>query len=268
MATIALHSASTGLSALSTQIDVIANNLANVNTPGYKAARVNFEDLLYQEKRQPGVENAQGDRTPAGLQVGLGVRVSNTTRDFSKGTQLSTSNQTDLMIEGPGFFPVAAVVDGGNATAYTRAGNFFVNTDGELVLGNIDGPRLEPPITLPPNHISVSVSADGIVSYTTSDDPTSQQAGQIELTSFVNPNGMRPIGGNLFVPTEASGDPLTGVPGQEGRGVLRQNALEGSNVEPVRELVELIKAQRAFEMNSQTISAADQALQVVSNLGR
>jgi len=266
MAIIALHSAATGLNALSTQIDVIANNLANVSTTGFKSSRVNFEDLLYQEKAQPGVENADGDPRPAGINVGLGVRIANTDASFEQGPALKTDNPTDLMIDGQGFFAVDILQDEGDGIGYTRAGNFFVNRDGELVLGNSDGPRLEPPVTIPTDATAVEVASDGRIFAMIPGNAEPQEVGQIELSSFVNPKGLRPIGENLYVRTDAAGDPVQTTPGEDGVGTLKQGFLEGSNVDPVKELVELIKSQRAFEMNSQSIQAADQALQVVSNL--
>jgi len=266
MAVIALHTAATGLNALSTQIDVIAHNLANANTNAFKSSRVNFEDLLYQELAQPGVENANGDQRPAGIEVGLGVKISNTEFDFLQGSAIQTGKQLDLMIDGAGFFPVDILEDQGTGIGYARAGNFFLNSDGEVVLGNTDGPRLEPPVTIPPDALSVDVTTDGRVFVTQPGSPTPTEVGQIELVNFVNPQGLRAIGKNIFVESDASGPPTQAVPGEEGIGTLRQGFLEGSNVDPVKELVELIKSQRAFEMNSQSIEAADQALQVVANL--
>ena len=266
MAATALHTAATGLNALSTKIDVISNNIANVNTTGFKSSRVNFQDLFYQELAQPGVENANGDQRPTGIQVGLGVRVANTDRQFMQGAAINTGNQLDLMIDGNGFFAVDILEEEGGGIGFTRAGNFFVNSDGEMVLGNSDGPRLEPPIEIPPETRSVQVTADGQVFVTLPDDPEPQNVGEIELANFINPKGLRAIGGNIYVETEASGPPIEAVPGEDGVGTIVQNFLEGSNVDPVKELVELIKSQRAFEMNSQSIQAADQALQVVANL--
>ena len=268
MATVALHSASTGLSALSTQIDVIANNLSNVNTTAFKGSRVNFEDLLYQEKRQPGVENANGDNRPAGINVGLGVKVANTDRDFTQGSAVETGRQLDVMIEGDGFFAVDILQELGDGIGYTRAGNFFVNAEGDLVLGNSQGPRVLPEINVPEDAMSIDISADGRVFATLPGDPEPEEVGQLELVNFINPNGLRAIGGNIYVETEAAGPPIDGIPGEAGLGTLQQGFLESSNVDPVRELVSLIKAQRAFEMNSQTIQAADESLQVVANLRR
>ncbi len=269
MAIVALHSAATGLTALSTQIDVIANNLANANTNGFKASRVNFEDLLYQQLEQPGAENSKKEQRPSGVEVGLGVRVANTARDFRQGTAINTGSPFDVMIDGKGFFAVDIVQQEGNGIGYTRAGNFFVNKDGELVLGNSSGPRIEPPISgIPADATALTISTDGKVFITQPGSTTQSQVGQIQLSNFINPQGLKAIGGNIYVETDASGPPTTSNPGENGVGVTQQGFIEGSNVDPVSELVNLIKAQRTFEMNSQTIQAADQALQVVSNLKR
>ena len=268
MAVVALHSASTGLSSLSTQLDVIANNLANVNTTGFKAQRVNFEDLIYQQKSQPGVENLNGDMRPAGIEVGLGVRVSNTQSDFKTGAPLQTSADLDFFVEGDGFFQVDIAEDRGDGVGYTRAGNFFKNRDGELVLGNSDGPRLVPPITIPDDAIDIEASQDGSVPVLLPDQVEFTEVGQLELATFVNKAGLSHIGGNLFVETEASGPPIVGEPGQQNFGSILQGFLENSNVDPVEELVSLIRTQRAFELNSQSVQAADEALQQISNLRR
>jgi len=268
MAVIALDSAATGLSALSTEIDVIANNLANANTVGFKASRVNFQDLLYQQKAQPGVENENGDISPAGLHVGLGVKISNTQFDFSQGSATPGSGDLDMMIEGPGLFKVSLLPDQGDGVGYSRAGNFTLNRDGEVVLGNSEGPRLEPPIDIPEGTTNIQVSADGIVSGVEPGGVERTEFGQLELATFVNPSGLKPIGQNLFIETDGSGPPIEGAPGEAGFGRILHKFLESSNADPVKELVSLIKAQRAFEMNSQTIQAADQALQVIGNLRR
>ena len=268
MAITALHSASTGLSSLSTELDVIANNLANINTTGFKASRVNFEDLMYQQKQQPGVENANGDLRPAGLYVGLGTKVSNTQIDFTQGDPVSTDHQLDLMIEGHGFFELSIVEDIGGGRAYTRDGNFIRNAEGDLVLGTMDGPRLEPPISIPDDTTKVEITSDGQVFAFTNQDIDGTLVGTITLSTFVNPEGLRSIGGNRYIETAASGPPIQGLPGESQFGTLLQNHLESSNVEPVKELISLIKTQRAFEMNSQTIQAADETLQVISNLRR
>jgi flagellar basal-body rod protein FlgG len=268
MAIVALHSAATGLSALSQSIDVIANNLANVNTTGFKSQRTNFEDLLYQEKAQPGVENANGDQRPAGIFVGLGTRISNTQLNFEVGSPVKTDQDLDVMIEGNGFFQVDILQEEGGGVGYTRAGNFFRNRDGDLVLGNSDGPRLADGINIPEDTTRLSISSDGTVSAFQSGAVEPTELGQIELANFVNPAGLKPIGGNVYVESPASGPPIIGAPGEGNFGTLMQGFLESSNVDPVRELVDLIKTQRAFEMNSQTIQAADEVLQVVGNLRR
>ncbi len=268
MATTALHTAATGLNAQSTKIDVIANNLANVNTVGFKSNRVVFEDILYQELAEPGVENAQGDQRPAGVYVGLGVKIANTDFDFTQGSPIDTGQPLDVMIQGNGFFAVDIVQEEGTGLGYTRNGSFFLNSEGDVVLGNSDGPKLDPPLTIPANATSLSISATGDVEVLLPGSTTPTNIGTLEITSFLNPKGLTPIGNNVYVETEASGPPITGAPGTEGRGTLLQNFLEAANVDPVKELVELIKAQRAFELNSQTIQAADQAMQVVANLRR
>lgn len=268
MAITALSTASTGLSALDTALDITANNLANVNTNGFKASRANFEDLMYQHKSQPGVENANGDQRPAGLSVGLGTRISNTQFSFKQGSPISTDRDGDLMIDGEGFFQVTILPGQGDGIGYTRAGNFFKNSEGDLVLGNTDGPRLEPPINVPDNVLRFEVTSTGEVVGFTADDPAGQNLGDITLANFINPGGLQSIGGNIFIPSEASGPALEGQPGSATFGKLVQGFLESSNVDPVTELVGLIRTQRAFEMNSQTIQAADDVLQVIANLRR
>lgn len=268
MANVALHSASTGLSALSTQIDVIANNLANSNTDGFKTMRANFENLLYHEKQQPGVENANGDRRPSGLYVGLGTRVSNTQIDFSTGSPRLTGNELDLMIDGQGFFRVQIREAEGGGVGYVRSGNFTVNGEGDLVLGSTDGPRMVPNINLPDNYREIGISADGTVNVFVAGDPEPQNVGQIEVARFVNPHGLKPLSGNIYVESAASGPAIEGVPGDQNFGTILQGAVESSNVNPINELVNLIRAQRSFEMNSQVIQAADQTLQVIGQLRR
>lgn len=269
MALIALHSASTGLSALNTDLDVIANNLANVNTDGFKASRVNFQDLLYQEKLLPGVENANGDNRPTGLYVGLGVRVSGTQVDFSQGAPLATERPLDLLIDGQGFFQVQIEDDrGANGIGYTRAGNFTLNLDGEIVLANDQGRRLQPTITIPEDAISISINSDGRVYTLQPGDAEPTEQGQIEIAAFVNPAGLKQIGENLYVESGASGPPITGEPATSNLGRIQAGFLEASNVDPTRELIELIRTQRAFEMNSNVIRAADETLRSVANLNR
>ncbi len=268
MASIALNTSSSGLSALSTALDVIANNLANVNTDGYKASRANFQDLFYQELAQPGAENANSDQNPTGLFVGLGVQVSGTQLNFQQGPAINSDLPLDIMIEGDGFFQVEIGDDIGEGIGYTRAGNFTRNSDGEIVLGTNQGHRLIPNIEIPANATSITIKTNGIVQVTLpgSTDPVDLET--IQLATFVNPTGLQQIGENVYIPSVASGDALIGDPLEDGRGGLRQGFLEGSNVDPVTELVNLIRTQRAFELNSQCIKAADESLQVISQLGR
>lgn len=268
MAIIALQSAASGLNALNTKLDVIANNLANVNTEGYKASRANFQDLLYIERAQPGVENANGDERPTGLYVGLGVKVSGTQQEFSQGAPMTTGQELDLMIEGRGFFQVQVEPELGGGVAYTRAGNFTLNSDGDLVLANDQGRRLEPNINIPQEATKVDISTDGQVWYIVAGETEPQNAGQIDLASFINPAGLRQVGENLWVESAASGPPVVATPGENSLGRVRQGMLEASNVDPARELIELIRTQRAYEMNSQSIRAADQALQSIAQLRR
>jgi flagellar basal-body rod protein FlgG len=266
MAITALHSAATGLRALSTRIDVVANNLANAETHGFKRSRVNFEDLMYLTLKQPGVTNAAGDVSPAGIFVGLGTRISNTQVDLEQGSLESTNRQLDVGIQGQGFFKVKTTI--GDGTAYTRNGNFYVNNQGELVLGMGDGYKLIPPITIPAGTTDISISEDGIIEVIQNGQQNPQQVGQLRLTQFVNPQGLKLLGGSLYQATEASGEPIDGTPRENGAGKILQGFLEGSNVDPVKELVTLIKTQRSFELNSQSIQTADQALQTIGNLRR
>lgn len=268
MATIALYSAATGLSALSTSLDVTANNLANANTDGFKSSRANFQDLLYQQRAQPGTENSNGDNRPTGLFVGLGTRISGTQLNFQQGAAQNTERELDLMIEGNGFFQVQVEDDLGDGIAYTRAGNFVRNKDGEVVLATDQGRRLIPTITIPEDAIGITVGTDGTVSVTTAGSTTPTQLDRIQLATFINPSGLRQIGENLYLPTDATGDAVVGDPISGGRGGIQQGMLEASNVDPVIELVNLIKTQRAFELNSQSIQAADEALQTIGRLRR
>jgi flagellar basal-body rod protein FlgG len=267
----ALQSAASGLTALNTALDVTSNNLANVATNGFKGSRVNFQDLLYMEKMQPGIENQLGDRRPMGLYVGLGVKVSGTQLDFSQGPATQTDRPLDVMIQGQGFFQVQVENEKGvGGKAYTRAGNFSLNDKGELVLASDQGRRLIPTITISQTALqdSISISSDGKVTYMEPGATDVTEAGQLELATFVNPSGLASLGENLYSETVASGPPNTGVPASQDRGQLVQNSLEASNVDPTQELIQLIKIQRAFEMNSQSIRTADQVLQSVAQLKR
>jgi flagellar basal-body rod protein FlgG len=268
MAIIALHSAATGLRALSQQLDVISNNISNANNDGFKASRANFEDLMYQYQQMPGAKNALGDVLPSGIATGYGTRISATQLDMTRGSAVVTGNELDLFIDGDGFFQVRVPDGQGDGLAYTRTGKFFVNDKGEMVLNGSGGYKIDPPITIPNNTTKVSIGNDGRVLCTVAGNTTAQDVGQLQLTRFPNPQGLVQIGGNLYQRSDASGAPVLSVPGKEGAGTLTQGQVEASNVDPVKELVELIKTQRTFELNSQSIQAADQMLQQISNLRR
>jgi len=266
MAVTALYSAATGLRGLSTAIDVIANNLANAETNAFKASRVNFEDLFYQTEKAPGTTSGNGDISPAGIFVGLGTQISNTQLDLTEGSMQNTGNSLDVGIQGSGFFRVKVLSTLGDGTAYTRNGQFFVNSANQLVVGMGDGYELVPPITIPTGATNIQISTDGIITGIKAGQTTPTQLGQFKLSQFVNPQGLNLLGGNLYQETVASGPPIDSTPGDQGSGQLQQSYLESSNVDPVNELVTLIKTQRAFEMNSQSIQTADQALQTITNL--
>lgn len=262
----ALSTAATGMEAQQTQIDVIANNLANVNTVGFKRDRANFEDLFYRHEKLPGAQDSAGQFTPTGIHTGLGSRISSVQTDFGQGAFQQSNSQLDVAIEGNGFFPVT---DPTGLIIYSRAGNFSINANGQLVMGSAQtGRLLEPPITIPPDATAINISAEGIVEVQQGSTPALSQVGTIQLAQFINPEGLMKLGENLYRETVASGSPTLGNPGANGIGVLRQKALESSNVEPVQELIDLITTQRAFELNSQAVQAGDQVLQLVANLRR
>jgi flagellar basal-body rod protein FlgG len=266
MAITALHTAATGMQALSSKIDVIANNIANADTIGYKAARTNFEDLLYQMYAQPGVRTSTESTSPLGTQIGLGTILANTQTLFKQGSAQQTGRTLDAMIEGDGFFRVELP---GGGTAYTRYGNFVRNANGELVLGNSFGHRLADSITIDTNIPAeqISIGNNGVVTVI-GPNATPQEVGQLQLARFANPEGLIQYGSNLYLQSAASGEPIEGNPGEQGLGLIKGGALEMSTTEAVTELVELIKAQRNFQMNSQTIQAADESLRVVASLGK
>jgi flagellar basal-body rod protein FlgG len=250
-----LNVAATGMAAQETQLDTIANNLANANTYGYKRQDARFEDLLYQNDRGAS-QNADGTVAPTGTQVGTGVRVTATTRSSSQGSLDQTGNPLDLAIQGHGFF---AVTNTDGTIAYTRSGSFQLDAQGRITTAN--GLPLEPPITVPTNATSITIAADGTVSVVQPGATTApNRVGQIQLTTFPNPAGLQAEGQNLMTATAASGEAMTGTAGAEGRGTLLQGALEQSNVDVVNEMVALIRAQRAYEINSKVISAADEML--------
>lgn len=268
MAILSLQSAASALSSLNTALDVTANNLANVNTPGFKSARANFQDLLYIEQAQPGSRNTNGDQRPIGLYVGLGTKVSGTQNNFTEGS-LIKGNKLDVAIQGNGFFRVRVQESlGPGGYAYTRAGLFTLNADGEMVMASDQGRRLDPPIVIDGDVTEIAINESGEVNVSRPGNSQPEQVGTITLTNFVNPVGLKQVGENLFVETGASGPAIEGNPGDNGFGSLLQGHYENSNVDPTTELITLIRVQRAFEMNSNTIRAADQTLQTVSQLRR
>ena len=251
----------TGLDAQQTQMDVTANNLANVSTHGFKRSRAVFEDLLYQTLRQPGAQSSGQTQLPSGLQLGTGVRPVATERIFTQGNLQQTQNPMDIAIQGQGFFQVQ-MPDGTNS--YTRDGSFQVNAQGQLVTSS--GFAVQPAITIPPNALSVSVSRDGIVSVQRAGQTGLTQVGQIQLVGFMNPAGLQSMGENLFTETAASGTPGANNPGANGMGLLNQGYVETSNVNVVEELVGMIQTQRAYEINSKAIQSSDQMLQKLAQL--
>jgi flagellar basal-body rod protein FlgG len=259
----ALYTAASGMNAQQTNIDNVAHNLANVNTTGFKKSRIEFEDLVYLELRVAGASASATTEAPVGLDVGLGTRAVATARNFSAGNLRSTGSPLDLAIEGEGFLQVT-LPDG--TTGYTRAGTLHMDAQGLVVTS--EGYPIEPQITIPSNATSVSISKDGMVSATVAGQTDSQQLGTLELASFANVAGLRPIGGNLFTPTTASGEAETGAPGTDGRGTFAQGFVEDSNVSVVEEMVNMIIGQRAYEANSRVVKAADEMLNQVNNLVR
>ncbi|WP_067986669.1 flagellar basal-body rod protein FlgG [Neptuniibacter pectenicola] len=255
----ALNVAKTGMTAQDTNLKVISNNLANVSTVGFKRDQVVFEDLMYQIRRQPGAQTAEEAQLPSGLQIGSGVRTVGTQKLFSTGDLEITDEAFDVAINGRGFLQVT--LPNGDL-AYTRNGQIHLNSDNELV--SAEGYQLEPAITLPGEVTNFSISTDGIVSVTVAGDSEPTEIGQLELADFVNPQGLLALGQNLYQESAASGGPLVSNPGENGTGQLIQGALEGSNVNSVQELVDMITTQRAYEMNSKVISTADEMLSFVS----
>jgi flagellar basal-body rod protein FlgG len=257
----ALNTAATGMNAQQVQIDVIANNLANVNTPGFKKARAEFQDLYYQQLRAPVEATDRATARPIGLEVGQGVRIMSTQKLFTDGDMMQTSGQLDLAIEGRGFFQVATP-DG--EMAYTRAGQFRVNELGSIV--NVDGYTLDPGITLPADATGIEITREGQVKVKQAGAEDYTDVGEIHLTAFQNPAGLESLGRGLFRATAGSGDPLQGTPGRDGLGGLAQGQLESSNVKVVEEMIDLISAQRAYEINSKVVKATDEMLRDASNL--
>ncbi len=256
----ALWIAKTGLEAQQTRMAVTANNLANVNTTGFKRGRAVFEDLLYQNQAQAGAQSSEDTQLNSGLMLGTGVRVVATEKLFNQGNLVQTGNSLDMAIEGRGFFQVLTP-DGG--LAYTRDGTFQVNADGDMVTSK--GYAMQPSITIPSDALSVTIGNDGIVSVTQPGVTTPTQLGTIQTVDFINPAGLQPIGQNLFLESGSSGTPQSGTAGQNGLGTIAQGSLETSNVNTVEELVNMIETQRAYEMNSKAISTAEQMLEFANN---
>jgi flagellar basal-body rod protein FlgG len=244
-------------------IDVIANNLANVNTSGFKKSRAEFQDLLYESMRPAGAASSADTTIPTGVQLGHGTRPAAVQKLFGQGDFQNTENQLDWAIEGDGFFQIE--LPNGD-TSYSRCGEFKLDADGRIV--NADGFLLVPQMTIPADTVSINVGMDGTVSIIQADDPVPSEIGTIQLARFVNPSGLRSLGKNLFVPTEASGDEIIGTPGENGFGTIAQGFLEMSNVSVVDEMVNMITAQRAYETNSKVIQTSDDMLQMANNLKR
>ncbi|MDF1583836.1 MAG: flagellar basal-body rod protein FlgG [Methyloprofundus sp.] len=255
----ALWVAKSGLDAQQTRMAVIANNLANVNTTGFKKARPIFEDLLYQNVRQVGANAAQDTELPTGLQLGTGVRVVATEKLHTQGNIVQTENSLDVSIQGRGYLQIQ--MPNGDIN-YTRDGSFKLSSTGQIV--NSNGMPVEPAITIPEDAISITIGTDGVVSVLQPGNPAPAQVGQLETASFVNPSGLEPVGENLFRESVASGAPTIGSPGQNELGTLHQGSLETSNVNVVEELVNMIETQRAYEMNSKAISTTDEMLSYVT----
>jgi flagellar basal-body rod protein FlgG len=252
--------AKTGLDAQQTRMAVVSNNLANVNTTGFKQGRAVFEDLLYQNVRQSGGQTSQDTELPSGMHLGTGVRIVATEKLFTQGSVQQTNNALDVAINGRGFFQVEQP-DG--SLAYSRDGTFQLNDQGELVTAS--GYRIQPGISIPDAAQSITIGTDGIVSVRLPGQSSTTQVGSLQTVDFINPVGLQPIGENLYIETASSGTAQAGTPGQNGLGALNQGALEGSNVNVVSELVNMIETQRAYEMNSKAISTNDQMMQYINN---
>lgn len=257
----ALWTAATGMEAQQVDQDVVANNLANVNTIGFKRSRADFQDLMYQTERKAGAETTAGTQLPVGIEIGMGVKLIATQKLFTQGDYQQTGNQFDLAIEGDGFFQI----DDRGRTVYTRAGNFKVNRDG--VLTTSDGLSLVPEVTIPQGSVIFTVDPGG--TWTSSDKiGTVLATGRLELAAFVNPSGLASIGRNLYDATAASGDAITGNPGEGAIGTVSQTFLEMSNVNVIEEMIRMIVGQRAYEINSKSIQTSDGMLQILANLKR
>lgn len=259
----ALWTSATGMMAQQLNMDVVANNLANVNTTGFKRSRVDFQDLMYQSTREAGTTVAKGATVPTGAQTGLGTRTGSIQKIYSQGDYQQTDNPMDVVIEGDGFFQI--MMPDGN-TAYTRDGSFKLSAEGKMVTS--DGYALQPELTIPTGATSIAIGTDGTVSVTMPNQTTPQELGQIQIARFLNPAGLQSIGRNLALPTASSGEATVGTPGLDGLGTTTQGLIERSNVKVVEEMVNMIVAQRAYEINSKAITTADEMLGIANNLRR
>lgn len=259
----AMHTAATGMEAQQLNIDTIAHNLANINTSGYKARRAQFQDLLYQNIRQAGASNTADTEIPVGLQVGLGTKPVADGINYAQGDHAQTNGSLDLVIQGRGFFQIRMP---NGQIGYTRNGNFHLNRDGNIVTA--DGDFLDPQISIPDNQVGITIGSDGTVSVSLADQAEPEEVGRIELAMFQNPSGLKSMGKNIMMPTQSSGDAITGVPGEEGLGTLLQGFIEQSNVSVVEEMVKMIVSQRAYEANSKVIRTADEMFTKINNIIR
>ena len=257
-----LWTAASGMSAQKTNMDIIANNLANVNTSGFKKSRADFEDLLYQNLKSPGAETAAGGQVPTGIQIGMGTKTLSAQKIFTEGDIVQTGNQLDVAILGNGFFKVLS----NGEEVYTRAGSFKLDSEGYICTGQ--GDRLQPEISIPDNTTSLSIGPGGLIEALEADGSTQTVTGQITIFNFVNPAGLKSLGGNYYTTTNASGAPTEGNPGVDGLGSLAQNSLEMSNVDVVEEMVNMIAGQRAYEISSKSIKSADEMMQMANNIKR
>jgi flagellar basal-body rod protein FlgG len=262
----ALYTAASGMNSMQAKLDVISNNLANAETTGFKADRANFEDLFYRQDKFPGSQDSGGLYTPVGIAYGTGSRVESTQSNMTQGSLKQTSVPLDVAIQGSGLFQIK---DPSGTIYYTRAGNFSKNANGDIVVGSANiGRLLEPQVTIPQDATNITISSAGQFSWRVPGTQTLQQGPTIQLANFINPQGLLKIGENLYQETDASGTAQLANPGQNGMGTTQQGSLEESNVDPVSSLIDLITTQRAFEMNSQTIKAGDQAMQTITGLFR
>jgi flagellar basal-body rod protein FlgG len=259
----AMYTAASGMEAQQLNIDTIAHNLANINTSGFKSRKAQFQDLLYQNIRQAGASNTANTEIPVGLQVGLGTKPVATEIVFTQGDFSTTKNPLDIVIQGQGFFQIRQA---NGQTAYTRNGNFHMNRDGNIVTS--EGDLLEPQISIPPDQTGITIGADGTVSVQQAGQTQPQQVGKIELALFQNPSGLQNIGKSLFIPSQSSGDAVTGTPGENGLGSLLAGYVEQSNVSVVEEMVNMIVSQRAYEANSKVIRTADEMFTQANNVVR